>query len=84
MLLFQTTYAKDKSLSRQSAFATKRSALTSTIKSHLSQSAQRLRANLFPTIGYFDGPVLDSNDFSSIRQALSVNEGDGAAIIDKI
>lgn len=82
LLLFQTTHAEDKQSLCQGTFAKKSIALVGSMKSRLNQSVQHFRAKFFPTIGYFPGPVLDPNDSISIRQALSVSEGDGAAIID--
>ena len=66
----------------QSAFAAKGARLAKSVRSHLNQSIQQLRVKIFPAIGYFDGPILDPSDTISIHQALSVNEGDSAAIID--
>ena len=82
LLLFQTSYAEDKASLCQGAFAAKSTTFVQPAQSYLGRSIQKLRAKIFPSIGYFDGPVLDSNDFISIRQALSVSEGNGATIIN--
>ena len=82
LLLLQTAHAEEKTALCWRVWAAKGSLSVNAIRSNLDQSAQRLRERFFPTIGYFDGPVLDRNDTTSIRQALSVSEGDGAAIVD--
>lgn len=84
LLFLQISHAGEKAIvsSCWRAWAVKNLAVIDTIKSNLVQSTQQLRENFFPTIDYFDGPVLDQNDTLSIRQALSVSEGDGAAIVN--
>lgn len=92
LLLSQTAYAKDKALENETSscqhpFLKKITTVARDAKSGLIQSVKSLEktrtavAGYLPA-GYSPGTVLDRNDSQSIHQALSVIQGDGAAIIN--
>lgn len=58
------------------------SSVFNAMRLYMVQPVQQLKESLFSPRVYFLGFPFDHNDISSIRQALSLDKGDGAAIVD--
>lgn len=82
LFISQMTHAKKQRTRCERVWNRTSSSVVDVMRLYMAQPVQQLKEKLFSPRVYFSGSILDRNDISSIRQALSLSTGDGAAIID--
>ena len=84
LLLSQSVYAENKTALYQPVFSkNKVLAALDKCNSYFNQLAHQLKEKVNPITGaYAPAPVLDKNDLSSIRKALSLDQGGGAVSVN--